>query len=71
MLPLEAKMNVEIRAEAFTIPQFIQIYPMARPTPYKLWKQGIGPRRTRIGRKILISRAAAEEWLREMEKRSA
>ncbi len=49
--------------QAFTIPQFLNAYPISRAALYKAWKHNRGPRRAVVGRRVLIPRHAAEEWL--------
>ncbi len=49
--------------QAFTIPQFLNAYPISRAALYKAWKHNRGPRRAVVGRRVLIPRQAAEEWL--------
>ena len=34
---------------------------------FKLWKEGKGPARSQCGRKVLITKEAAAEWLRSIE----
>jgi predicted DNA-binding transcriptional regulator AlpA len=41
---------------------FCAEYAIPRSTLYRLIATGIGPQVTHIGRRALISRAAAEEW---------
>lgn len=45
---------------------------ISRAQLYELWKKGEGPKRTRIGRRVLITHKDAMEWLqsfREKEER--
>jgi predicted DNA-binding transcriptional regulator AlpA len=44
------------------IPAFCAEYAVHRSTLYRVLAAGTGPRITKIGRRTLISRAAAEEW---------
>lgn len=54
-------------ANAYDIPGFCQAHHISRAFLYKLWKEGRGPRIIKIGRRTLISREAAAEWLRSLE----
>ena len=47
---------------AATIEEFCQRHRISVPTLYKLWSTGIGPERMRVGRKVLITHAAAQRW---------
>ena len=53
---------------AATIEEFCQKHRISVPTLYKLWSIGIGPERMRVGRKVLITHAAAQRWREEREK---
>ena len=57
--------------ETSSITRFCAEHEISRAMLYKLWGQDLGPRIFRVGRKVLISREAAEEWRRRMEERSA
>jgi predicted DNA-binding transcriptional regulator AlpA len=45
-----------------SIPAFCAEYAVHRSTLYRLLAAGTGPRTTKLGRRTLISRVAAEEW---------
>ena len=53
--------------EAYTIPEFLEIYPISRTTLYRAWKEGRGPRRITIGRRVIITRKSGEEWIVGLE----
>ena len=55
--------------EAYTVAELAQAYRVSRATLYNLWKEGSGPRRMRVRGRVLISRAAAEMWRRQVESR--
>jgi predicted DNA-binding transcriptional regulator AlpA len=54
-----------------TIQQFLQASCLKRSTLYRLWSAGTGPRFTKIGKRRLISAAAADEWCAEVDGRHA
>ncbi len=55
-----------ITKEAFTPREFAKAYGVPIRRLYRLWADGTGPERTRIGkRKIIITRPAGEKWLSE------
>ena len=57
-------MTDDICKEAFTIREFAEAYSVPVRSLYRMWSEGTGPERTRIGeRKVLITRAAADRWL--------
>ena len=62
---MQTKANAGL--EAFDIPGFCSAYLISRALLYKLWEEGKGPRFFRVGRRKLISRAAAREWQETME----
>ena len=53
--------------KTYTVKQFTQTYNLSRSTIYRLWRDGRGPRVLRVGRKVLITVEAAQEWARSME----
>ena len=53
--------------ENLTLPQFMAVYAVPRTTFYDLVKRGHAPRVLRVGRRVLINRKAAEEWVTRME----
>jgi hypothetical protein len=50
-----------------SIPTFVAEYGISRSLLYKLWKEGSGPKITRVHGRTLISARAADEWQAEME----
>jgi predicted DNA-binding transcriptional regulator AlpA len=56
---------------ALTVEEFCQLHRISVPTLYKLWSIGIGPERMKIGRKVLITHAAARRWREERERATA
>jgi len=52
---------------AQTIREFCTDFRISRATFYRLARDGRGPKAVRIGRKVLIPRAAAEQWLRDLQ----
>ena len=53
--------------EAFSIAIFCKHYGISRALFYKLQSQGKAPRTFNLGRRVLISKEAAQEWLRAMD----
>jgi len=47
---------------SYTIPQFCDAYHFSRVHYYTLKQQGLTPRELRLGRRVVITRRAAEEW---------
>jgi hypothetical protein len=47
---------------AFTIKEFCSWLPISRAYLNRLWAEGKGPRRWKLGRKVLIDIKDAEEW---------
>lgn len=52
---------------AYTIRQFCDAYGISRAFLYELWKEGQGPKRFKVGARVLISDVAALEWQRKKE----
>lgn len=57
--------------QAYSIPEFLQVYRISRTKLYELWQQGKGPKSYTIGRKRLVSVDAAQSWQRQMEKEAS
>lgn len=47
---------------SYTIPQFCDAYHFSRVHYYTLKQQGLTPKELRLGRRVVITRRAAEEW---------
>ena len=52
---------------AFSIADFCAQHGISRALYYKLQAQGKAPRSFKLGRRVLITREAAREWLAEMD----
>lgn len=52
---------------AFTVAEFCNSFRVSRAKLYQLFNDGTGPRIFRVGKKVLISREAAAEWLAARE----
>ena len=56
---------------AFSVDEFCQAHGISRGLFYKLVKEGRGPAIIKLNTRTLISREAAEKWLRRMESETA
>jgi len=61
----------QIDPPAYSIPQFCEAHHISRAYLYQLWNEGRGPRRAKLGRRILISGEAAADWRRHIEQETA
>jgi excisionase family DNA binding protein len=50
----------------YRVSEFCHEAGISRATLYRLWEEGKGPRPIRIGRRVLVPRAAALAWLRAL-----
>ena len=48
--------------KAYTVAEFLDVYRISRSTFYRLLQSGDAPAVMRVGRKLLISVDAAENW---------
>ncbi len=51
----------------YTVAGFCEQHHISRGFLYRLWNEGRGPRRTKLGRRTLISGEAAAAWRRQIE----
>jgi len=51
----------------YTVNAFCKAHHISRAFLYRLWSQGRGPDRTKLGRRTLITGEAAARWRRRME----
>ena len=56
---------------ALTINQFLAAIPISRRHLYTLWERDQGPPRVVVGKRVLIPREGAEQWLLEHIKLTA
>lgn len=59
--------EITLDVDAYSINLFCIKHTISRAFFYKLCAEGAGPRLMRVGRKVLISREAAEKWRRQRE----
>ncbi|MDA9407438.1 hypothetical protein XH80_12080 [Bradyrhizobium sp. CCBAU 45384] len=59
-----------MRRAALTIREFCKAYPLSEAMYFKLRAAGGGPREMRVGRKVMISIEAADDWRRARENAS-
>jgi hypothetical protein len=55
---------------ALSLREFCEAYGVNRATLFKLRRQGLGPEELLVGRRVLISHAAAFEWELRMQARA-
>ena len=48
--------------DAYGVSEFCTRFGFSRALLYKLWKSGGGPRRAKVGARIIITRQAATAW---------
>jgi predicted DNA-binding transcriptional regulator AlpA len=60
-----------IEREALSVAEFCMSHGICRASYYNLQRSGAGPRQMKIGRRTLISVAAAREWRELMEQKAA
>ena len=73
MMPEETLMTTNQISEplAYSIPALCQATGISRRTLYALWERGEGPAVTKIGRRTLVRREAAESWLEQLQVKQA
>jgi predicted DNA-binding transcriptional regulator AlpA len=54
--------------DAYTLREFCARHGLSRAHFYRLQALGSGPRLIRAGRRVLVSREAATDWRRKMER---
>jgi len=52
---------------SYSIKDFCQIVGISRATLYKAWAENNGPKTIKVGKRRLISRNAADEWIKSLE----
>lgn len=52
----------------YNVTAFCRAHDISRGYLYQLWSEGRGPRRTKLGRRTVITGEAAAEWRRQMER---
>jgi predicted DNA-binding transcriptional regulator AlpA len=65
--PESTQEQLAIDRVAYSVIEFAQAHGVSRAHLYNLWKDGVGPKAMRVGRRTLISKEAAEAWRRKME----
>jgi len=62
---------MDIERRSYSVAEFCVSYGMSRATFYRLLQSGQGPAVYHIGKRTMISAAAADEWRRRMEQTNA
>ena len=57
--------------QAFSVLDFCESHSISRAGFYLMLKRGDGPRLMRVGRRVLISAEAAQEWRKLVESKQA
>lgn len=52
---------------AFTIAEFCEAHRISKEHLHRLWRNGEGPRRMQVGRRVLITAEAAADWRKQLE----
>lgn len=52
---------------SYSIKDFCQIVGISRATLYKAWSENNGPKTIKVGKRRLISRNAADAWIKSLE----
>lgn len=64
---MESTSVLRLDPATYTVASFCEAHNISRSYLYWLWAEGRGPRRTKLGRRTLISGEAAAEWRLRME----
>lgn len=57
-----------VEKQAYSVQQFCEAHSLSRATFYRLIQLGTAPAVMKCGKRTLISKEAAEEWRRGMER---
>lgn len=49
--------------QMFTVRDFVTAFRISRARLYQSWREGEGPQRVRVGRRVLIPAQAASAWV--------
>ena len=63
--------DAKMETASYTIGEFCRAHRISRAHYYDLKNEGSGPDELRLGRKVTISKEAAERWRRRMEAETA
>ena len=54
--------------KAYSIEQFLEAHPISRTTLYRAWRAESGPKKIKVGRRVLIPVEEAEAWVQQLLK---
>ena len=57
--------------QAYSIPEFLEVYALSRSALYRLWREHRGPDTLRIGRKVTILVKDAAAWAERTKEETA
>lgn len=53
----------EVSSRMLTVREFVSAYRISKASLYRCWREGEGPDRVQVGRRVLIPIACAEAWV--------
>ena len=65
--PQSSRGGPQVEREAYTVREFCTAYRISEDMFWKMRRAGWAPALMKVGTKVLISTAAAEQWKRERE----
>jgi predicted DNA-binding transcriptional regulator AlpA len=60
-------LETRVTPEAYSVLGFCQAFGISKSLFYKLCQEGRGPKKLKVGRRTLVSRLAATEWMAGLE----
>ena len=65
-----SSLNMNVDPQAYSVPGFCQAVGISKSLFYKLCQEGRGPKTLKVGRRTLVSKSAAAEWITALESRA-
>jgi len=66
---MSSALSASFEPQAYSVPGFCQAVGISKSLFYKLCQEGRGPKTLKVGRRTLVSKAAATEWITALESR--
>lgn len=61
------EVEANLKQQAYSVPGFCEAFGISKSFFYKLCLGGRGPKTLKVGRRTLVSKAAAMEWMAILE----
>lgn len=68
---MSKQLSHPLKQQMLTVNEFVSLYRISRASLYRFWSRNKGPKRVQVGKRVLISVRAAEDWIKQLAKQTS